>query len=180
MNRRVYLAGPEVFLPVEHRDLVRSGKLAQCAAAGLVGVFPTVPDDQLDGGPEAVAEHWFGKLCEQLRSCDLAVANLTPFRGPSADAGTIWEVGYLVGRGVPVFGYTNSVLAYRDRADTFVEPGHLVEDFDLTDNLMIDRAIPSSNGGVPVERTAVPVGTELTDLTGFVACVRMAAAFVAR
>ena len=44
-----------------------------------------------------------------MRSCDLLIANLTPFRGVSMDAGTAFEVGFMRALGQPVLGYTNVV-----------------------------------------------------------------------
>jgi len=180
MAPRVYLAGPEVFLPQSEQAGLRDAKLAHCRTAGLLGVFPTVSGltGATPSGLEARAtgHQWFIELVEQLRSCDLAIANLTPFRGPSADAGTIWEVGFLIGGGVPVFAYTNDGRDYRHRAERWADPDHAVEDFGLTDNLMLDRSIPASNGGIEVARTAVGAVTEFTDLSGFAECVRACAA----
>ena len=34
-----------------------------------------------------------------MDAADAIIANLTPFRGPSADAGTVYELGYMAGRG---------------------------------------------------------------------------------
>ena len=102
---RVYLAGPDVFLP---DPLARAARLkAACAARGLEGVFP------LDALPQGDPPAW-ASLPEALRiarrneahiaSCDVLVANLSPFRGPSADVGTVFEVGFMRALGRPVFG----------------------------------------------------------------------------
>jgi nucleoside 2-deoxyribosyltransferase len=48
------------------------------------------------------AEAWrtiFRKDLAMMEECDIIIANLTPFRGPSADAGTLVEVGWFLGRG---------------------------------------------------------------------------------
>jgi len=67
------------------------------------------------------------------------IANLTPFRGISADPGTVFEVGYMIGQGKPAFGFTLDNRGYRERtsATDRDELGHTVEDFELSDNLMI-------------------------------------------
>lgn len=44
------------------------------------------------------------------------IANLTPFRGASADAGTLVELGWFLGRGRPIFGYSNSATPFAARA----------------------------------------------------------------
>ena len=43
-----------------------------------------------------------------MRSCDLLIANLTPFRGVSMDSGTAFEVGFMRALGRPVLGYTTA------------------------------------------------------------------------
>ena len=39
-----------------------------------------------------------------IRSCEAIVADLTPFRGPSADVGTVCEVGFARALGLKIFG----------------------------------------------------------------------------
>ena len=87
-----------------------------------------------------------------MEACDVIIANLTPFRGPSADAGTLIEVGWFLGRGKPVFGYSNSArpFAERSRRQTAALPdpipGLMVEGFALPDNLMIPGALLDGGG----------------------------------
>ena len=42
-----------------------------------------------------------------MDAADAIIANLTPFRGPSADAGTVYELGYMAGRGKLCLAYSN-------------------------------------------------------------------------
>ncbi len=50
-------------------------------------------------------------------AADAIIANLTPFRGPGADAGTVYELGYMAGRGKLCLGYSNDpALLCRSRA----------------------------------------------------------------
>jgi nucleoside 2-deoxyribosyltransferase len=185
----VYLAGPDVFLP---DPLARAAALkAVCARHGLIGVSPL---DALEGGDPA---QW-SVLSEPFRiarrneahiaGCAALVANLTPFRGPSADAGTVFELGYMRALGRPVFGWSNCAepFAARSRAfcgDPAARPdgtwrdaeGMLLEDFPpLADNLMIDGAIAAS-GGRLVTR-AVPRAAAWSELAAFEACIALAAA----
>ncbi len=173
----VYLAGPDVFLP---DPAGRAAKLkAICAQHGLRGVSPL---DQLAGGDPA---DWAG-LPEALRiarrneahiaGCTALIANLTPFRGPSADAGTVFELGFMRALGRPVFGWSNSAapFAARTRAFLATQPAEAlaIEDFpDMADNLMIDGAIHAS-GGRLVTR-AVPPAARWHDLTAFEAVVAL-------
>lgn len=90
-----------------------------------------------------------------MEACDIVIANLTPFRGPSADAGTLVELGWFLGRGRPIFGYSNSALPFseRSRFQTLAVPDPLpdlsVGGFGLPDNLMIAGAVLAA-GGLPM------------------------------
>ena len=97
-----------------------------------------------------------------MRRADIGLFNLTPFRGPSADAGTIFELGFLFALERPVYGYASAAKKYRDRVDVEDGPiverneqlwdrdGYAVEDFGLSDNLMIERAIAETGGTIIV------------------------------
>ena len=131
---RVYLAGPDVFF--ENPVAIGQRLKAVCQAHGLEGVFP------LDAAPapralkpQGVARHIFDGNCKLIQSCDGVLANLQPFRGPSADCGTVWEVGYAHGLGKPCVGYTSDPRPYATRAQGLDE--HMVESFALFDNLMV-------------------------------------------
>ena len=168
---RAYLAGPEVFLP----DAVTIGeaKKAVCAEHGLEGVYPLDPVEGRAPDFEGIA--LFEHCLAHLDHCGLVIANLTPFRGPSMDVGTAVEMGYALGAGRPVFGYTNVATDYRDRVDA--EPGWLVEDFGFVDNLMCEGTL-RRQGGEPVRTPVASTdpATVLADLTGFRVAVARAAA----
>jgi nucleoside 2-deoxyribosyltransferase len=184
---KVYLAGPDVFLP----DPVgmASRKRAICADHGLTGVFP------VDNHPLHPAETdlprwlWIYRRNEaHMRDADAVIANLTPFRGPSADAGTVYELGFMRALGKKVLGYSNVAADFVPRTLGFLgaavsrdaegrwrdADGMAVEDFDRADNLMIDGGIQEA-GGLLVRRD-VPPERRFTDLVGFEACVKALAA----
>ena len=52
-------------------------------------------------------ENIFARNLALMRRADLIIANLTPFRGVSADPGTVFELGWFDGAGKPVYGYSN-------------------------------------------------------------------------
>ena len=119
---------------------------------------------------------------------DAIIANLTPFRGPGADAGTVYELGYMAGRGKLCLGYTNDPTPYTDRVREFTgvnsrdgrlvdASGLTVEDFGLSDNLMMIHALELHGRALVTPRQA-PADI-WRDLTAFEACVRMAAAWLA-
>ena len=82
---------------------------------------------------------------------DIIIANLTPFAGASADAGTLIEVGWFLGKGKPIFGYSNTSENFESRMRKQLGAKHAdfgIEGFHLPDNLMIVGAVQS--GGYPV------------------------------
>ena len=180
---RVYLAGPEVFL-ADALD-IGAEKRRLCAAYGFDGVFPMDVEIERAGAlpPLEVARRISHANETLMQGCDLVIANCTPFRGVSLDAGTAFEIGYMRALGRPVFGYTNIAASYRDRAHAFRllpdwrdgdREDFMVEDFGLAENLMIDIALRET-GFAPV-CTEVAPGEELSDLRGFEACLTAALA----
>jgi nucleoside 2-deoxyribosyltransferase len=188
---KVYLAGPEVFMADALAMAAR--KKAICAAHGLEGVFPV--DAHPDPAAEAATERFMGLYLRNeahIRDSAALIANLTPFRGPSADAGTVFELGFARALGRPVFGYANTTQDFAARSLAFLGPGArrradgawedaegmALEAFGLHDNLMVDGAIRAA-GGVLVRR-AVPEAERWQDLAAFEECVRAAAAALLR
>ena|ERR1044072_7087501 len=140
--KRIYLAGPEVFLP----NAVEQGKVkkALCQEYGFEGCYPL--DNEIDAGSKSPREvgHLISNVNEDLiDTCSIIIANLTPFRGPSADVGTVYELGYARGKDLFLCGYTNVVTLYKERVP---EDAYTVENFDLHDNLMIEGGITRANG----------------------------------
>ena len=90
---RVYLAGPDVFLPQPKAFAAR--KKALCSAYGFEGVFPLDADIEAHGLDKHELALRISRANETLiRSCQLLIAHVTPFRGPSCDVGTAYEMGF--------------------------------------------------------------------------------------
>jgi nucleoside 2-deoxyribosyltransferase len=174
---KIYLAGPDVFLP-KPLDIAAKKK-AICNYYGFTGVFPL--DNKLDFTGLIPFER--GMLIyrsnkQLMDDCDLIVANMTPFRGPSMDIGTGFELGYMAGQNKPLFAYSNDGRLYIKRVSQH-EPGldqegMSVESFHCFDNLMIDGAICHSGGEMIVGNA--PWGKYYTDLSLFEKVVKIAAA----
>jgi nucleoside 2-deoxyribosyltransferase len=178
---KIYLAGPDVFLP----DALEIGrrKVAICRDHGLSGLFPL--DNAVDLASADAARQIFTGNEAMMDDADAIIANLTPFRGAGADPGTVYELGYMAGRGKLCLAYSNDGATYADRLGRFVEiasedgrlvdaQGLTVEDFGLTDNLMMVHALEQH--GLPLVTPAEMPLDCWRDLRGFETCVRMAAA----
>jgi nucleoside 2-deoxyribosyltransferase len=185
---KLYLAGPEVFLP---DPLVAARKKKElCWKYGFEGIF--LLDNEVRDVTLPKPEQGFriSQANEALiRDSDAVVANLTPFRGPSLDVGTAFELGFARALGKPVFGYTNDHRTFLERvASVFGRSDHdqagrcqdrfgmAIEDFNLVDNLMIDGAIFSATG-YPVVVPNKSKSGYCTDLEEFEACLRLAGQF---
>ncbi|MGB0694686.1 MAG: nucleoside 2-deoxyribosyltransferase [Rhodospirillaceae bacterium] len=147
---RIYLAGPAVFLP-NAAEVGRKLK-SMCAAHGMEGVFPLDGDGGLKPvrNPDDIAQNIYRTNISLIQSCQAVVADMTPFRGPSMDPGTAFEMGYAAALGKPVIGFTLEEGDYLDRVLTYYrgnlsvsgnqwfDPDGLeVENFGLPDNLMM-------------------------------------------
>lgn len=139
---RIYLAGPDVFYP-DSAD--RAARLKDtCRHYGFIGVFPLDSGLQLST-PLAREENGYliyNANIKLIKSCQAIIANITPFRGPSIDAGTAFEIGYGRALGLDVVGYTSDMSKYKDRV---TPDGMMIEDFGMIDNLMIHGGL---DGGI--------------------------------
>ena len=175
---KIYLAGPDVFLP-DATDMGRR-KRELCERHGFIALFPL--DNAVDLAAPTASMRIFEANRAMMDQADAVLANLTPFRGPSADAGTVYELGYMAGCGKLCLGYSNEPLLYRDRvAQTeflsraeqiwLDESGLIVEDFGLVDNLMIVHGL-DRHGCPIVVPDAVPADP-WHDLAAFETCLRL-------
>jgi len=182
---QIYLAGPDVFLP--NAVAISAAKRELCTKYQFVGLSPL--DNELDVSklPKRAAAQQISASNEaMIRQCDLVIANVTPFRGPSADVGTVYEMGFARALGKPVLAYSNAPGNFlertrdalgarvRRRASGQLEDAfHMaIEDFDCVENLMIDGAVTHDGPGIVVNPT--PEDRRYTDLAAFEECLRLA------
>jgi nucleoside 2-deoxyribosyltransferase len=182
---KAYLAGPDVFLP--NPEEFAKEKKDICASHGIQGVFPL--DKKIERGTLSLPE--FGLVISRenealIKECQLVIAHLTPFRGPSADVGTAYEMGFARALGLKIFGYTNVKASFVERTRSFVgktslrdggfeeDSDHMsLESFELVDNLMLAGGIVDS-GGILCDCDA-PRPKRYTALEAFEQCVVAAA-----
>jgi nucleoside 2-deoxyribosyltransferase len=183
---KLYLAGPEVFLP--DARAVLDAKAAMTRAYGFEPICPG--DLAIEPAP---TRHQFGLNISAtdegfMNAADGVIANLTPFRGIAADPGTAFELGYMCAGGKLIAAYTNvadnhyaRTMAYYDGRITITEDGRKrgpdglsLEDFDMIENLMLHGGV-ARRGGPVVVHSAAPEAL-YSDLTGFEACLSALAA----
>jgi nucleoside 2-deoxyribosyltransferase len=180
MAMNVYLAGPDVFLP-DALDIGRR-KAEICSRHGLVGLYPL--DNVVDRTAADASLRIFRANEAMMDRADAIIANLTPFRGPGADAGTVYELGYMAARGKLCLGYSSDAGVYADRVRRFTKvtardgrladaDGLTVEDFGHGDNLMMIHAL--ERYGCPLVTPEQAPRDIWQDLIAFETCVRMAA-----
>lgn len=137
----VYLAGPGLFAAEAARLYAELKRI--CTRYGLEGVSP-LDDVAMDAA--TIRQLNMAKI----RSTKAILADVSPFRGPNADDGTAWEMGYAEALGKIVVPYTADRRAYLERAVWFLGAarrlegapwedmsGQTVEDFGLPCNLML-------------------------------------------
>jgi nucleoside 2-deoxyribosyltransferase len=177
MKATAYLAGPDVFLPnaVAHA----AAKVEICRRSGLRGLPPLNEDAELAATGLEVWRAIYEKDVAMMEQSDLIIANLTPFGGASADAGTLIEVGWFLGKGKPIFGYSNTPENFesRMRKQLGEHSGLSIEGFHLPDNLMIVGAVQS--GGYPIFLPTDGKARGLEVLDVFETCVEAAARYFA-
>lgn len=185
MTKKIYLAGPEVFLPNAAQALKVKADLAR-----QFGFTPISPGDLAI--PPADTRLQFGcnisEIDEQMmHEADAIIANLTPYRGVGADTGTSFELGFMCGLGKLVFGYTNVAKDHFQRVSDYYDgkikqddsgryrgpDGLSVENCEMIDNLMLHGGIIRRGGTIIIGNADA---AELyTDLEAYKACLKAAA-----
>jgi nucleoside 2-deoxyribosyltransferase len=178
MTATAYLAGPDVFLPNAAAHAAR--KVAICQRFGLRGLPPLNEDIETAAKALDAWQAIYAKDIAMMELCDIIIANLTPFGGASADAGTLIEVGWFLGKGKPIFGYSNTSESFEQRMRRQLGEGCAdfgIEGFHLADNLMIVGAVHSGGYPIFVPRDGEARGVDALDV--FEACATAAAQYVA-
>ena len=174
----IYLAGPDVFFPNARETL--TAKKLRCERHGFRGMPPLDVEINAAGAPTALAI--FERNLGLMRQADVIIANLTPYRGVSADPGTVFELGWFHGAGKAVYGYSNVAANFETRVAAAFGPttrgpagreigrdGMSIEGFGLADNLMIDESLRPLGG---LARPADGRDHPVDDLSLFEECLK--------
>lgn len=149
---KVYMAGPDVFYPNPLENAAKVREL--CAEYGIKALIP-IDNEIFSTDKAAMSLEIFQKNVDLINKAHFVIANIEPFRGPSADVGTIWEIGYAYGLNKKIYTYSDTLENYKDRVIKFenLDPskehhtdkkGLSIEDFNNVDNLMIQHSIEST------------------------------------
>jgi nucleoside 2-deoxyribosyltransferase len=142
-----YIAGYSVFA----RDALKYAESLKriCLDHGFIGRYPLDTPAPVDQTKKISSSGIMRENIKMIDSCQAVIADLTPFRGVSADCGTIFEVGYAFAKGIPIYAYSNDGRPYLDRCTPRVKIetryedslGYEIENFGLPDNLMPIHAL---------------------------------------
>ncbi len=145
--KTIYLAGPDVFKP--DFAAIRERLKTLCRAAGFVPLSPA-DGDPIECDASELSKQIYLQNIAHIDNADIVMANLENFRGYEPDSGTVFEIGYAIGRGKTVFCYNVPAIslieqipcdqAHKDR------DGNAVEDFGWPRNLMLAHACHFVNG----------------------------------
>ena len=143
----VYLAGPDVFEPNPIDVGMQLKAIAE--AHGFIPMYPF--DNVVDPNSPSASMDIFLANRTMIDNTDLVIANLNAFRGAEPDSGTVWEIGYAIGRGIPVIAYVATAESMRDRVlridgkndvnCCIDRNGKYIEDFGHPLNLMLMHSV---------------------------------------
>ena len=173
----VYLSGPERWLADAGDLAARQRRI--CDAAGIEPLFWADETLRERDGSEAMARELYTTALASIRKADAVVANLTPWRGPSAHPSVAFEAGFASALQKPVFAFINleneDDAEYRERVERllgasmdgtglwFDGDGAEIEDFGLPETAMLWAEAR--------QFYCVVSPDPLTDLTGLELCL---------
>lgn len=154
--KKVYLAGPEVFLPDSVRVLNQHKTI--CNKYGFEGLSPFDGEVTQEVGLERARKIYL-ENCKLIRACDIIAVNCNAFRGALVDDGSSFEIGFAKALGKKIYGFiqtkktlpelvqlkiptSSHASGYRVDNDGYL----LNEDFGNSINLMLEFAILESGG----------------------------------
>ncbi len=155
---KVYMAGPQVFLP-DAAEKFEEWK-AEAAKLGLEALSPFDSEVGQTTGEnrESLSREIYNANLRLIRQCECVVADVTPFRGTELDSGTAFEIGFATALGKTVVQYNRDNRTVLSRTKAYYEriarvplddflaeqdtmpDGMKVENFGHSTNLMIHHS----------------------------------------
>lgn len=150
---KAYIAGPDVFKTEGPSSYANYAEY--CRRFGVTLLYPNDDGVKPASNPKQFARNIYQLNMNMIAECDFVIVNAEPFRGPSMDVGASFEIGYAKALGLPIFAYsTETDGSYFRRLSSYygelvpdrfgfrsAREGHLIENFDLWENLMIVHAV---------------------------------------
>ena len=137
----IYLAGPDVFKPnfINIRDSLK--KL--CRESGLIPLSPA-DGDPVECDTSELSSQIYLQNIRHIDAADIVMANIENFRGHEPDSGTVFEIGYAIGRGKAVWCYNVPAISLIEQIPCDQAhkdgDGNVVENFGWSRNLMLVHA----------------------------------------
>lgn len=154
---RLYLAGPEVFLPNGLENAKKQREL--CEKYGFIPMHPMDNNVDLGDLDMNTAMRIYRADIDQIRKSDVLVANCNGFRGVCMDDGTAYELGFGNALGKPSYGYIRELTSLVERTirdypchllwggKYLDREGYLVtDDFGTSINLMMQCGMLQTQG----------------------------------
>lgn len=150
MRKKIYIAGPDVFLKNsvevlnEHKDI--------CDKYGYEGMMPFDANVNFEQPNDAIRKDIYTANVQMIRDCDIVIANMNNFRHNEQDSGTIFEIGFASALNKQIIIFSDddrSLLAKTAEKDegTYEEEGFwydsqdvMIEDLGANYNLMISES----------------------------------------
>jgi len=155
ISKKIYLAGPDVF---RKNAISRLNSLKRFATKyGHEGIAPLdniIPIEDELKNTQAHSKLIFEANVQLIKDCDIIIANLEPFRGPSIDDGTAWEIGYGFALNKTIYGYSEfSDMSLKDITDMMFDLSKQKKypEYEIMGNpvnLMIADSIKGSGGKI--------------------------------
>ena len=105
MTKRVFIAVPSITPPDIIKNMRRRVRRLGFEPVFAVDVVQVESDEQKN----------FHAICEAMTSCDIMIANLTPFLGVEPDPDVIFQLGYMAAQNKSVHSYTNVSKPFYER-----------------------------------------------------------------
>ncbi len=156
MMKKIYIAGPDVFLKNAVEDLNK--KKSFCEKNNFVGLIPFDADVDFSQSDVKIRKDIYDANIQMIQDTDIVIANMNNFRHNEQDAGTIFEIGYAVALEKEVYIYTSDTRTVIEKTIEIdrkfhIENGQyydsndmLIEGFGAKFNIMINESVEIING----------------------------------
>lgn len=135
MNK-IYLSGPDIFKI--NAEEIGKKKSEVCNLYGFESYFPYYSYSDLSSDKHVNGKTIQEHNVEEIKSCDILLADFRTFRGPSAAPNVCFECGLAMGLNKIVIGYNVPETQYKKRVIGKLPHDNMtVIDFNTSDDVML-------------------------------------------